>query len=73
MQIAPELKFTNGIEKFVLRKIAEKYLSTFAWRKKRASQYGSKVAKLLEKLAKKKGFKRKSEFVIAVARKMGVE
>ncbi len=63
MKIKPELKFFNGIEKYALKKIAEKHIGNFAWRKKRASQYGSRVAKALEKLAKKRGYKKKSEYV----------
>lgn len=63
MKISPELKVVNGIEKYVLRKIAEKHISNFAWRRKKAAQYGSGIVKILKTLAKKKGFKRKSELL----------
>lgn len=63
MKISPELKVVNGIEKYVLRKIAEKHIANFAWRRKKAAQYGSGVVKILKTLAKKKGFKRKSELL----------
>lgn len=63
MKISPELKVFSGIEKYVLRKVAEKYIKDFAWRKKKAAQYGSGVVKILKFLAKKKGFKRKSELL----------
>lgn len=63
MGISPELKVKNGIEKFALRKIAEKYLGEYAWRRKKASQYGSGVAKTIKRIAKKHGYKRKSDFV----------
>jgi len=68
MRISPEVKVFNGTEKYVLRRVAERYLGEFAWRRKRASQYGSGAAKLIEKLARKKGFKRKSDFVKFIVR-----
>lgn len=66
MKISPELKVFNGIEKYVLRKIGEKHIASFAWRKKKAAQYGSGVVKILKALAKKKGFKRKSDLLQAI-------
>ncbi len=67
MKISPRLKVINGIEKYVLRKIAEKHIASFAWRKKKAAQYGSGAVKILKALAKKRGFKRKSDLLQALS------
>ncbi|NOZ82088.1 MAG: asparagine synthetase B [Candidatus Micrarchaeota archaeon] len=63
LKIHPSMKVKDGIEKFVLRKIAEKYIGEYAWRKKKASQYGSGVVKIVERLARRYGYKKKSDIV----------
>jgi asparagine synthase (glutamine-hydrolysing) len=41
-----------------LREIAERYIpKEFAWQEKKAMQYGSGVAKVLQQLARKNGYK----------------
>ncbi len=52
----PRYRIYQGHKKYVFRKIAEKYLGTFAWRPKKAAQYGSGIMKVLKKLAKERGF-----------------
>ena len=54
-----EKEFNRECKKYILRKIAEKYLGIYAWRPKKAAQYGSKSEKIIEKLAKEKGLKKK--------------
>ncbi len=65
LKIPAEFKLKDGIEKFILRKIAKNLglSKEFAERKKRAAQYGSKVNRSLSKLTKKSGFKYKSEYL----------
>jgi asparagine synthase (glutamine-hydrolysing) len=54
-----EENFNRECKKYVLRKIAEKYIGIYAWRPKKAAQYGSKSEKIIEKLAKEKGLYKK--------------
>ncbi|MFH1682211.1 MAG: asparagine synthase C-terminal domain-containing protein [Candidatus Woesearchaeota archaeon] len=49
--------------KMILREIAEEFLGTFAWRKKKAAQYGSCFDKAISKLAKQQGFKFKKDYL----------
>lgn len=53
----------DKIEKQVLREVAEKWIGEYAWRKKRAAQYGSKTDRAIEKLAKKSGCRLKSQYL----------
>lgn len=57
MRIDPSLKIRNGERKYVLREAAVNLglKKEFAFRKKYAAQYGSKIDAVMEKLAKKKG------------------
>ncbi len=64
MKINGDEKIKLGIKKFVLRKLAEPYLGDFAWRKKKAAQYGSNVIKALDKLTKQNGFKYKKDYLM---------
>lgn len=52
-------------KKYILRQTAEKMgvPEEFAWRKKIAAQYGSKVDWAIERTAKAKGFKYKSDYI----------
>ncbi|MBS3157702.1 hypothetical protein J4206_00265 [Candidatus Woesearchaeota archaeon] len=61
----------NANKKLILRKISESLgiPKEFAWRKKKAAQYGSAVDKALEKLAKNSGFKYKLEYLMYLANK----
>ena len=54
LNIAPEEKIKNGIDKYILRKLAEEIgiSKAFAQRKKKAAQYGSGFDKAIEKLAR---------------------
>jgi asparagine synthase (glutamine-hydrolysing) len=62
MQVPAKFKINND-NKLILREIAEEIgLGDFAWRKKKAAQYGSKFDKAIEKLAKKEKLS-KSEYL----------
>jgi asparagine synthase (glutamine-hydrolysing) len=51
-------KVQGGRRKIPLRVVAERYIpQEFAWYEKKAMQYGSGVWKVLQKLARKKGYK----------------
>lgn len=64
MGISSDLKITSENNKMILREVSfELGLGKFAFRKKRAAQYGSKFDKALEKLAKKNGFKFKKDYL----------
>jgi diphthine-ammonia ligase len=65
LTIPGKYKIKDKTEKYVLRVIAE-HLGLgeeFAWRKKKAAQYGSKTHRAIEKLTKRNGFKLKSEYL----------
>lgn len=63
MTLPGEWKIKNDIKKLILREVAEEFLGNFAWRKKKAAQYGSCFDKAISKLARKKGFKLKKEWL----------
>jgi len=65
MAIPAEEKIKGEIKKHILRVIAEELgLShEFAFRKKQAAQYGSKIDKAIERLAKSKGFRYKRDYL----------
>jgi diphthine-ammonia ligase len=65
MKFPPEDKLDDDQKKIILRKIAEEegLPKEFAWRKKKAAQYGSKFDRILAKIAKKKGFKFKGDYL----------
>ena len=55
-------------KKIILREAAE-FLGLkkeFAWRKKQAAQYGSNFVNGIEKLAKRKGFKMKKDYLMSL-------
>ena len=64
LRIPAEFKLKNEQNKLILREVAEQLgLKEFAWRKKRAAQYGSKFDRAIEKLANRNGFKYKHEYL----------
>ena len=65
LKIPAEFKLSVNQNKLILREVAEQLgLKEFAWRKKRAAQYGSGFDKAIEKLAKRNGFKYKKDYLI---------
>jgi|Deesub1362A_J573_1020465.scaffolds.fasta_scaffold02563_4 asparagine synthase (glutamine-hydrolysing) len=64
LKISPSLKVKNGIRKYILRRVAEKFIpKELAWRDKKAVQYSSGVQKTIRKIIKRKGFKRLKEYL----------
>ena len=65
MQINPMYKLNKDDKKIILREIAEDFglEKEFAWRKKKAAQYGSNFVKGIDKLAKKYNFTTKKEYL----------
>jgi diphthine-ammonia ligase len=65
LKIPAKYKLDDKQNKIILRQIAEEIGSPhdYAQRKKRAAQYGSRFDKALGKLARKSGFKMKSEYL----------
>ena len=55
-------------KKIILREAAEfiGLKKEFAWRKKQAAQYGSNFVNGIEKLAKRKGFKMKKDYLMSL-------
>jgi asparagine synthase (glutamine-hydrolysing) len=67
LRIPSEFKLSVNQNKLILREVAEQLgLKEFAWRKKRAAQYGSKFDRAIEKLAKRNGFKYKKDYLISL-------
>jgi len=69
MNIPPEYKINKGIRKYLLREIAVDLSlpKEFAFRKKTAAQYGSRIDKAVSKLAKKNGFKCKKDYLMSLS------
>jgi len=65
MGIAPDKKIDKTTKKIILRRVAEDVGldKKFAWRPKKAAQYGSWFDKTLAKLARRKGFNTKQEYI----------
>ena len=63
MQLPGKWKLSEVEKKIILREVAEEFLGEFAWRKKKAAQYGSCFDKAIGKLAKQKGFKLKKDYL----------
>lgn len=65
MGIPGNLKINKDHKKVILREIAEELglKKEFAWRLKKAAQYGSWFDKSIEKLAKQNGFKTKQDYI----------
>ncbi len=61
MNLNPMFKIDSNNNKLIIREIAEEFRleKEFAWRKKKAAQYGSNVDKAIEKLAKREGLGKK--------------
>ena len=67
LKIPEKYKLTKDKNKLILREVAEQLgLKEFAWRKKRAAQYGSKFDRALLKLAKRNGFKYKKDYLKSI-------
>lgn len=65
MNIHPMFKIDKENKKIILREAAEDIglPKEFAWRKKKAAQYGSKFIRGMDKLAKKNGFEKKKDYL----------
>lgn len=65
LKIPPKYKISKEEKKIILRNVSEKLglPKEYARRPKKAAQYGSKFDKAIGKLAKKKGYARKSEYL----------
>jgi len=65
MNVHPMFKLDKNDKKIILREIAEDMGldKEFAYRKKKAAQYGSNFVKGIDKLAKKHGFNTKKEYL----------
>ena len=65
MQVNPMYKIDKTDKKLILREIAEEFglEKEFAWRKKKAAQYGSNFVKGIDKLAKKHNFSTKKGYL----------
>lgn len=64
LKIPSKLKITKTHKKAILREAAEQLgLEEYAWRKKKAAQYGSKFDRAISKLAKRNGFKYKKDYL----------
>lgn len=65
MNVSPIYKIGRDNKKIILREIAEDFglEKEFAWRKKKAAQYGSNFVKGIDKLAAKYGFSTKKEYL----------
>ncbi len=65
LTIPGEYKIKEGIEKWILRQTAREMglPEEICQRKKKAAQYGSGFDKALDKLARRKGFKTKSDYL----------
>lgn len=68
MQIPGTEKIKKGIKKFVLREIAQEIGldKEFAWRKKKAAQFGSNFEKGILKIAKAEGFKERKPYLESI-------
>jgi asparagine synthetase B (glutamine-hydrolysing) len=65
MSVSDKLKINEEFVKVVLREVSEDLglSKTIAWRKKRAAQYGSRLDKAIDKLAKREGFEFKKDYL----------
>jgi len=68
MNFHPKLKINNEQKKIILREVAESLgmPKEFAWRKKKAAQYGSKFIDGMDKITKKNGFGLKKEYLESI-------
>ncbi|MAG50034.1 hypothetical protein CL621_00140 [archaeon] len=72
MRINPKLKLNNDFKKVILRECSVKlgFPEKFAWRRKKAAQYGSRFDKIIEKMSKRNNFRSKNEFLKELNLKM---
>jgi asparagine synthase (glutamine-hydrolysing) len=65
MRIPAKHKMSDEHSKLILRQAAQDLglPKEFAWRGKKAAQYGSRLDKAISKLARKKGFKLKKDYL----------
>ena len=63
MKLPGDWKIVEEKKKVILREVAEDFLGEFAWRKKKAAQYGSCFDKAISKIARKNGFKLKKDWI----------
>ena len=65
MKVHPMHKLDKEEKKIILREIAEEsgLEKEFAWRKKKAAQYGSNFVRAMDKIAKKNGFQKKKGYL----------
>lgn len=75
LRIPAKYKIQGDVSKLILREVAlkEGMSEEIALRKKRAAQYGSNFHKAIKKLARKKGFKRISEYLLEFYPKRNVK
>ncbi|MBI2660627.1 asparagine synthase C-terminal domain-containing protein [Candidatus Woesearchaeota archaeon] len=68
MSVHPMYKLDKMNKKIILREAAEfiGLKKEFAWRKKQAAQYGSNFVNGIEKLAKRKGFRMKKDYLTSL-------
>lgn len=67
-KLVPEELVCGSLRKTALRTAASKYLpEEIAWRPKKAMQYGSGVSAVIEKIAKREGFRRSGELIEKLA------
>lgn len=63
-ELPAEELVSGDLRKVALRKVAEKYIpEEFAWKPKKAMQYGSGVTKMLSRLAKQEGCRNTAELI----------
>jgi diphthine-ammonia ligase len=70
LKIPERYKLNKENKKLILRYIADdlKIPKEFAWRKKKAAQYGSKFDRAIEKLSKKNNFKFKADYLNSLSK-----
>lgn len=70
MALPAELKIREGRKKWALRKAAEGMglPEEFAWRKKKAAQYGSSIDRALRKLTRKHGLRYRRDYLAQIVR-----
>ncbi|MGM5483704.1 MAG: diphthine--ammonia ligase [Nanobdellota archaeon] len=75
LRIPPEFKISEKEKKIILRDVSEKIgiPEEYARRPKKAAQYGSKFDKAIEKLAKNKGYKKKSEYLSSLNKSRNIK
>jgi len=69
LKISPELKVKNGVRKYILRRVAERFIpKEIAWKEKKAIQYSTGILKLMRKIIKRRGFKGLRDYLEAEMR-----